>query len=56
MYCLHPKGSFAVLSFNVEAQGYGAILATHGEPSAAIKALMGRMATMTAVPLASVFS
>ena len=46
------QGSFAVLSFNVEAQGYGAILATHGEPSAAIKALMGRMATMTAVPLA----
>jgi iron(II)-dependent oxidoreductase len=44
---------FAVLSFSLEAHGYGAILATHGEPSEAIKALMQRMAAMTGKPLAS---
>jgi hypothetical protein len=31
----------------IEANGYGAILATPGEPSDAIKALMQRMAAMT---------
>jgi iron(II)-dependent oxidoreductase len=46
-------GPIAVLSFNLEANGYGAILATPGEPSAAIKALMQRMATMTAKPLSA---
>jgi iron(II)-dependent oxidoreductase len=44
-------GSRAVLSFNVEAHGYGAILATPGEPDEAIKTLMQRMAAMTAEPL-----
>lgn len=43
----------AVLSFDLEPNGYGAILATPGEPSPAIKALMQRMAAITARPLAS---
>ena len=46
-------GAVSVLSFNIEANGYGAILAAPGEPSDAIKTLMGRMAEMTAKPLAS---
>ncbi len=46
-------GPVSVLSFNVEANGYGAILATPGAPSDAIKNLMQRMAVMTAKPLAS---
>jgi len=41
----------AVLSFDMEANGYGAILATPGEPSDAIKALMQRLAVLTAKPL-----
>jgi formylglycine-generating enzyme required for sulfatase activity len=44
-------GQAGVLSFDMEAHGYGAILATPGEPSAAIKALMQRMAAMTQKPL-----
>ncbi|MFZ0340668.1 MAG: SUMF1/EgtB/PvdO family nonheme iron enzyme [Terracidiphilus sp.] len=44
-------GEDAVLSFDIEANGYGAILATPGEPSAAMKDLMQRMAAMTAKPL-----
>ena len=44
-------GEDAVLSFTMEANGYGAILATPGEPSAAMKNLMQRMAAMTAKPL-----
>jgi formylglycine-generating enzyme required for sulfatase activity len=47
------EGPFSVLSFPIEANGYGAILASPGEPSAAIKTLMQRMATMTTKPLAS---
>ncbi len=43
----------AVLSFSIEANGYGAILATPGEPSEAIKTLMQHMASMTARPLAN---
>ena len=46
-------GPVSVLSFNVEANGYGAILATPGEPSEAIQNLMHRMAELTAKPLAS---
>jgi formylglycine-generating enzyme required for sulfatase activity len=46
-------GEGAVLDFDLEANGYGAILATPGEPSAEIKTLMGRMAEMTARPLAA---
>jgi formylglycine-generating enzyme required for sulfatase activity len=45
------EGPFAVLSFDIEANGYGAILATPGEPSDAIKSLMHRMAAMTQEPL-----
>ena len=41
----------AVLSFSIEANGYGAILATPGEPGAAMNKLMQRMAAMTAKPL-----
>jgi formylglycine-generating enzyme required for sulfatase activity len=37
----------ATLSFPVEAHGYGAILATPGEPGAAMQALMRNMAGMT---------
>jgi iron(II)-dependent oxidoreductase len=46
------EGNNDVLSFDMEAQGYGAILATPGEPSDAIKTLMQRMAAMTRKPLA----
>ena len=46
-------GPLSVLSFNVEANGYGAILATPGDPSDTIKNLMQRMASVTAKPLAS---
>ncbi|HVU45852.1 MAG TPA: SUMF1/EgtB/PvdO family nonheme iron enzyme [Terracidiphilus sp.] len=46
-------GQTAVLSIDIEANGYGAILATPGEPSEAIKALMQKMAAMTAKPLAT---
>ncbi len=44
---LEADGDKAVLSFDLEANGYGAILATPGEPSEAIKTLMRRMAAMT---------
>jgi len=44
-------GQTVVLSFDLEANGYGAILATSRQPSGAIKALMQRMATMTKEPL-----
>ena len=46
-------GPLSVLSFNIEANGYGAILATPGDPSEAIRALMRRLASMTEKPLAS---
>ncbi len=42
-----------VLSFPIEPNGYAAILATPGEPTNAIKALMQRMAVMTREPLTS---
>ncbi|HEY1160352.1 MAG TPA: SUMF1/EgtB/PvdO family nonheme iron enzyme, partial [Terracidiphilus sp.] len=41
------NGQTTVLSFNIEANGYGAILATPGEPGDAIKTLMRGMAEMT---------
>ena len=46
----------AVLSFDMEANGYGAILATPGEPSEAMKTLMQRMAAMTKDPLAQLLA
>jgi formylglycine-generating enzyme required for sulfatase activity len=45
------EGSNAILSFDLEGSGYGALLATSGEPSTQIKALMRRMGTMTVKPL-----
>lgn len=42
-----------VLSFSVEAHGFGAVLATSGEPDAHIQDLMKRMMAMTAKPLSS---
>jgi formylglycine-generating enzyme required for sulfatase activity len=45
-------GQMAALSFDMEANGYGAVLATPGEPGDAIKALMRHMAEITRKPLA----
>lgn len=47
------EGDRAVLSFAIEAHGFGAILATPGEPSDRVKQLMSEMKAMTARPLAS---
>jgi formylglycine-generating enzyme required for sulfatase activity len=47
------SGNAALLSFSIEAHGYGAILASPGEASDATKALMRRMAELTAKPLSS---
>ena len=44
-------GQRVVLSFEMEANGYGAILATPGEPGDAIKTLLRGMAEMTQKPL-----
>lgn len=46
------NGSADVLSFPIEAHGYGAILATPGEPGGAMGVLMQTMAEMTLTPLA----
>jgi formylglycine-generating enzyme required for sulfatase activity len=46
-------GGITVLSFSIEANGYGAVLATPKEPSDAVKDLMERMSAMTGKPLAS---
>jgi gamma-glutamyl hercynylcysteine S-oxide synthase len=46
-----PAGD--VLSFPLEARGYGAVLATHGEPSNVQRKLMAKMQSMTAQPLSS---
>lgn len=46
------EGADATLSFDLEAHGYGMILATPGEPDAATKQLMAKMKTMTSAPLA----
>ncbi len=47
------EGNDAVLEFTTEAHGYGAILATSGEPETRLKDLMAKMAQMTAKPLSS---
>jgi len=47
------EGSGGVLSFNLEAFGFGAILETNAEPDAAVQKLMTRMKAMTVSPLAS---
>jgi formylglycine-generating enzyme required for sulfatase activity len=46
-------GQQNMLSFEIEANGFGAILATPGEPKPEIKALMQRMAALTGKPLTS---
>ena len=45
------KGDQATLSFSTEAHGFGAILATSGEPDPKFKDLMEKMKGMTAKPL-----
>jgi len=45
------QGDEAVLSFSVEAHGYGAILTTPGEPDAKLTKLMSTMKQITARPL-----
>jgi len=45
------QGNNAVLSFDIEAQGYGAILATPGEPRRRNQDPDERMAAMTRKPL-----
>ena len=45
------EGDQAVLSFPTEAHGYGAILATSGEPDAKLTELMDKMKEMTAQAL-----
>ena len=47
------EGESSVLSFSLEAQGYGAVLALKDAPGVDITALMARMKPMTAHPLAS---
>ena len=42
-----------VLSFPIEAHGFGAVLATNGEPDAHLQDLMKRMKAMTTKPLSS---
>ena len=46
-------GNMAVLTFEIEAKGYGAVLATKSHPSATMKALLNKMSAMTAKPLSS---
>jgi len=53
---LQPEGNGAdhvTLSFAIEAHGYGALLASKSNPDSAIQALMSKMKTLTAQPLAT---
>ncbi|HLY40536.1 MAG TPA: SUMF1/EgtB/PvdO family nonheme iron enzyme [Terracidiphilus sp.] len=47
-----PRGQVATLNFEIEADGFGAILATDTEPDGGVRDLMQRMAKMTVEPLA----
>jgi iron(II)-dependent oxidoreductase len=47
------QGETATLSFDLEAHGFGMVLATPGEPDAATQKLMSAMKAMTRAPLAS---
>jgi gamma-glutamyl hercynylcysteine S-oxide synthase len=47
------EGSNDVLSFPIEAHGFGAVLATNGEPDAHVQGLMKHMKAMTEKPLSS---
>jgi formylglycine-generating enzyme required for sulfatase activity len=48
----NPAGRM-VLSFNLEAHGYGALLASRSAPEASIQTLMTKMKELTSKPLAS---
>ncbi len=52
---LHPdrEGASAVLSFSMEAHGYGAVLVLRGAPDADTAAFLAKMKTMSAKPLSS---
>ncbi|MFZ0589760.1 MAG: SUMF1/EgtB/PvdO family nonheme iron enzyme [Bryobacteraceae bacterium] len=52
---LHPErdGNTAILSFVLEPNGFGAILAAKGEPDAGIHKLMATMSALSRMPLAS---
>ncbi len=52
---LKPRaaGGNVVLSFSIEARGYGAILVTKAEPDGALQSLLAKMKQMTTTPLAS---
>src|SRR5579863_909104 len=52
---LHPvrDGEAATLSFSLEARGFGAILAVHGDADSGITDLLAKMKAMTAQPLSS---
>jgi len=47
------RANAVVLSFEIDAKGYGALLATKSEPSPTLTALMNKMSAMTAKPLKS---
>ncbi|HEX3683251.1 MAG TPA: SUMF1/EgtB/PvdO family nonheme iron enzyme [Bryobacteraceae bacterium] len=47
------NGATAILSFPLEAHGFGAVLAAHGEPVPDIQKLMSRMRSITAAPLST---
>ena len=49
----HEEGDVTFLSFPIEAHGFGAVLATNGEPDATMQQLMAKMKAMTAKPLSS---
>lgn len=46
-------GANAVLSFSMEAHGYGAILVLHGNPDSGVAALLTQMKAISAKPLSS---
>jgi gamma-glutamyl hercynylcysteine S-oxide synthase len=43
----------SLIRFPIEAKGYGAVLATNGEISVQLKAVLARMKPLTSTPLAS---
>ncbi|WP_446742888.1 formylglycine-generating enzyme family protein [Silvibacterium acidisoli] len=47
------EGDKAVLSFPIEAHGFGMVYAAEGEPNAAMQKLMTKMKTLTTSPLSS---
>jgi iron(II)-dependent oxidoreductase len=48
-----PRGNRLVLTFPLEAKGYGAVLASKDPPDGKMQALMSRMKEMTTKPLSS---